>query len=85
MYEKMAKVVEKQKVTIQKEVRIPENLHIMVKDLETLNQYESFTQFNIRHIAKLNKWIKKRKYQCLEHVTDDKLTLKVKIFNFFLT
>ena len=39
-----------------------ENLHIMVKDLETLNQYESYSQFNVNHIAKLNKWIKKRKY-----------------------
>jgi hypothetical protein len=62
---------------------LPENLHIWVKDTETLNLYEAFVEFgDSKFIEKLNKWVKGRKYQCLEHVTDDKLTLKVKIFTF---
>lgn len=56
-----------------------------MKDLETLNLYESFEVFpDAKKILKLNKWIKARKYSCLEHVTDDKLTLKVKLFPFLL-
>jgi hypothetical protein len=61
---------------VQEEVILPENLHIWVKDTETLNLFEAFVEFgDVKFITKLNKWVKKRKYQVLEHVTDDKLTL----------
>ena len=54
-----------------------------MKDTETLNLYEAFLEFGDgKFVDKLSKWVKARKYQCLEHVTDDKLTLKVKIFTF---
>ena len=82
---RVQEVIEKQKINVTEEVVLPENLHIWVKDTETLNLYEAYVQFGDgKFIEKLNKWVKGRKYQCLEHVTDDKLTLKVKIFTFQL-
>jgi hypothetical protein len=78
-------MIEKEKKVVTEETILPESLHIWVKDLETLNLYESFEVFeDPRKILKLNKWIKARKYNVLEHVTDDKITLKVKIFPFLL-
>ena len=57
---------------------------LQVKDTDSLNIYEAVCEFNPKFLPKLAKWIKSRKYTCLEHVTDDKLTLKVKIFTFLL-
>lgn len=78
-------VTEKQIVRVQDEVVLPENVHLVVKDKETLNIYEAWVVLpDQKHIKKLQKWLAKRKYTCHEHVTDDKLTLKAKLFNFTL-
>jgi hypothetical protein len=48
---------------VTEEVLLPENLHIWVKDTETLNLFEAFVEFGDENfIAKLNKWVKSRKY-----------------------
>ncbi|TNV79953.1 hypothetical protein FGO68_gene14938 [Halteria grandinella] len=78
-------VTEKQIIRVTEEVLLPENVHIQVKDKETLNLYEAWIAMpDQKHIAKLTKWLQTRKYTCHEHVTDDKLTLKAKLFNFTL-
>jgi hypothetical protein len=38
-------VIEKTKVNVTEEVLLPENLHIWVKDNETLNLFEAFVEF----------------------------------------
>ena len=59
-------------------------MYICVKDMETLTEYETCCSFQRKFLKRFAGWIKKGKYTCLEHVTDDKLTLKVKIFTFSL-
>ena len=76
--------LEKQKVQVTEEILLPENVHIWVKDMETLNLYETFVELEQNAIKKLEKWIKSRKFSFVEHATDDRLTLKVKILTFQL-
>ena len=47
--------------------------------------YEADLKFNRWFLPRLHKQILKKKFFCTEHVTDDKLSLKVDIFNFNLT
>lgn len=44
------KKIEKKTITV-KEV-IPENMYICVKDLDTLTEYETYWQFNLKFIHK---------------------------------
>ncbi|CDW81340.1 UNKNOWN [Stylonychia lemnae] len=58
-----------------------------LKNLEKMQNQQAKKQLQkklVKHLQKLSKWIKNGKYTCNEHVTDDKLTLKVKIFTFSL-
>eukprot|EP00347_Sterkiella_histriomuscorum_P008287 403345661 len=73
-----------EKKLITETIFIDENIHISVKDLDTMNEFEKIFCFEPKNLQKLAKWVKSGKYTCQEHVTDDRLTLKIKIFTFEL-
>jgi hypothetical protein len=59
-----------------------ENSLIIVKNLETLEEYSGKVYIESDYIAKLLKWIEKKKYICEETMSD--LKLVIEIFHFTL-
>lgn len=60
------------------------NLQIIVRDRETLREYEASVYLDPTFQPKLVDWIEKRRYHLQEQATEDKMLLKVDIFSFNL-
>ena len=75
------KLVRKQ---VQEQYICGENVEIIVRDSENMNEYTALVAFNDEYLPKLVEWIEKRRYHLIEHAMEDHVTLKVDIFTFVL-
>ncbi|CDW88536.1 UNKNOWN [Stylonychia lemnae] len=60
------------------------NLNIRVKNTDTLDEYRGQAYLNTAFNEKMNRWIKKGKYQCKMFNNNAELELRVEIFKFML-
>jgi len=61
------------------------NLEILVRDKDTLREYEGQVNLDPTYSEKLTEWIQKRRYNLIEQAKEDQMLLKVDIFSFPLT
>ena len=61
------------------------NVKIRVKNSDTLDEYSGTAFLNPQYMDKVQRWVKKNKYQCLSLNNDMELELRVEIFKFHLS
>ncbi|CAI2377291.1 unnamed protein product [Moneuplotes crassus] len=60
-----------------------ENLHILAKNQDNLDEYEVKTDFNPEHFLKLQKWTNNGKYE-IEEVNKNMIKLTIEVCTFYL-
>jgi len=61
-----------------------ENIEILVKDNQNLNEFAATVAFDKAYLSKLVHWISKRRFQVVEQAREDTILLRVDIFSFEL-
>ena len=61
------------------------NVKIRVKNSENLDEFSGTAFLNPQYMDKVQRWIKKNKFQCLSLNNDMEMELRVEIFKFHLS
>ena len=61
------------------------NIKIRVKNSDNLDEYHGTAYLNPQYMDKVQRWVKKNKFQCLSLNNDMELELRVEIFKFHLS
>lgn len=71
--------------SIVEDAQTKNNICIRVKNTDTLDEFAGEAFLNPQYLDKVQRWVKKNKYQCMSLNNDVEMELRVEIFKFHLT